>query len=72
MVKLLLNFGADVLHKNFQGETAMHILCSFKDDFDPYIALEIMEYCGYSSSNKIANCLEIRNFDGLTPYQVIS
>jgi len=72
VVQLLLSFGADVLLADKNGNTPLHIQAGLAEAaFDPYIALQLIQYGGYSARRKtVSNTLEARNISGLTPYMV--
>jgi ankyrin repeat protein len=71
VVQLLLSFGADVLLVDKNGNTPLHIQAGLAEAaFDPYIALQLIQYGGYSARKTVSNTLEARNISGLTPYMV--
>lgn len=69
MFRLLLNFGANVKHKDNNGNTALHLM-STTYDFDPYEALKLIDFGGYISGTLDSICLSTRNNDGFTPYDI--
>lgn len=64
LIMLLLSFGANVLHRGYNGATAFHIIVTGGIDFDPYVALLVLEKGG--ASNVLSCC----NHDNLTPVEV--